>query len=328
MTASLFPKTESVHRSVAKVTGAAGGSTSRIVLNKDSLIAEHALIVDVAQTFTGAPTAAEMGRFIKGITIETDKGSLIRASGATLYELARFTESGSKEVIALGTSSAARFMLDLHYELDGGRRDLSTALESSVLANVALVIEWAADADNGFIGGTGPGAASYSAEVVSRDFPDMQHVGAMELDESGELNPLYGVAQFVHFTEEQVREGASAGTQSPVRLMVGNSTRFIGLVVEDTSGGAYVGRRDDILQNIRLVIGGKERRKVSFNYLRHDNAAKRSFDQVGVAFMDWGDDEVGFLNLEDAAEALLEFDTALPAGVTAFRVRVVQDYVR
>ena len=329
MSTSLFPKTEVVQRTVGKVTGAAGGTTSRITLNKDSLVAEHSILIDVAQAFGGAvPTSVEPGRFIKSVTLETDKGSLIRASGAALYELARYTEDGSKVVSTLGANSTAKFMLDLHYELDGGKRDLATALESHVLSSFDLVIEWAADTDNGFIGGGSPAAASYNAEVVSKDYPSLMNIGVHEVDEEGDPNPMHGVAQFVHFVEEQVREGASAGTQAPVRLMVGNSTRFIGLIVEDISGGTYNGRRDDILTNVRLVIGGKERRKVSFDFLRHDNAAVRGFDQAGVAFLDWGDDEIGFLSLEDVAEALLEFDTNLPGGVTNFRVRVIQDYVR
>jgi len=328
MATSLFPKSESVERNVAKVSAAAGGTTSRVVLNKDSLISEHSLLVSVAQSFAGAPTSVEPGRFIKSISIETDNGTIVRAAGTSLYELMRFTETGSKEVSTLAANSTARFMIDLHYELDGAKRDLATAIEASVLSTFDLVIEWASDSDNGFLGGTTPAAASYDVEVISRDYPDLQHIGDSEVDAEGNDNPHFGVAQFVHFSEEQVKNGSTAGALEAFRMIVGNSTRFIALVAEDTTGGAYVGRRDDIVTDIKLIIGGQERRKVSWNYVRHENTSSRSFDHVGVAILDWGDDEVGFLNLEDEAEALLEVTTALPTGVTAFRIRALQDYVR
>ncbi len=321
MADSIFPKAERIDRSVAKVT-AAGGAVSRIPLNKDSLVAEHALLVNVSQTFAGAPTSFEAGRAIKALRVETDKGTLVRASGAALYELARLTEGAGRETSTLGTTSTAQFLLDVHYENDDAKRDLATAIEAHKMSQFDLVIEWADDADNCFIGGTTPGAASYTCEVVSRDYPDLKDVGEFE------DTAHFGTGQFAHLVEEQVAEGTTAGKQPAIRLMVGGNTRFIGLVAEDVSGGSYVGRVDNLITDVSLVIGGRERRKVPFQYLRHDNAAKRGYNVNGVAFMDWGDDELGFLNLEDAAEALLEVTTASVSGVTNWRIRVVQDYTR
>jgi hypothetical protein len=318
---SIFPRTELIERIIGSVVAAAAGTTSRIPLNRDSLIKEHLLLISVAQSFTGAPTSCDPGRFIKNISVETDKGTLFRASGAAMYHMSQFFEKDAAAENVLSTSSTSLFMIDLHYENSGAERDLAAAIEASQLNSFDLVIEWASDAENGFLGGTTPAAASYGVTVVSKDLPDLQHTG----DHDG---PMRGAAQYAHFVEEQVKDGSTAGAQAPVRLMVGNSTRAVMLVVEDTTGGSFVSARNDILTNISLVIAGKQRRKVNMDIVRFGNKADRGFSEAGVCVLDWEDDEIGFLNLENVAEAMLEYDAALPSGVTAFRVRILQDYTR
>jgi len=320
MSTSIFPKGEEVSRAVGN-DSKSGGQTTRIHLNRDSLVNEHQLIISVAQSFTGVPTSVDAGRFIKNITVETDAGNLFRCSGTGAVLMEGFYEQQATIEATLAVSSVAKFPLDLHYEMPEALRDMLTSVEASDLSGFDLVIQWADDNDNGFLGGTVPLVATYTVEVISKDMPDMQGLGLGD----GLHN---GVGQFKRFVEEKLANSTVSGTQAAVRLVVANNTRAVAMIVEDWTGGVFVGRRNDIITNVRLVLGGRERRKSSFDAIRFENVTRRGVSVTGLAVLDFGDDEVGFLNLENAAEALVEYDAVLPAGVTAFAVRFVQDYTR
>jgi len=321
MTTSVFTKTQESIRNVGNKTGSATGEV-RIPLNHDHLTAEHVLVIEAAQSFAGAPTSSEVGMFIDTIALETDCGARIHLDGMSLVELSKFTENQATPAVVLGTSSTARFAVDLHHENDNAVRDLLTALKTREFSQLDLVINFAPDATNGFIGGTTPGVASYVATVYAKTFDDLTEAAGIDVD--GNEYAQVGLSQ--HIATGQLINGSTTGEQQPIRLSPKNMTRFIQLLSLANASGVLT-RSDDIIDNVRLVVNGREVRNQKFKHIQMDNEAKRNVVRLnsGVAALDFGDDEVGFLNLMDVQEALLYY--SIDSSVSgSWQLRIAQDY--
>jgi len=329
MSRSVYPKTESVERSVA--TGQSiGGGQLRMPLNKDDLTSEYMLAVTMTQVCSVAPTAnASFIPMIENILLETDKGQLIIGDGESIAELASFTEKQAQERVTLGLNTVATVYIDLHAELDGALRDLMGAIETKHLSKCDLVINLATDVSGLLTGQTIVAGVkpSYAVDVEAKTYPDMTGLGVFEtvIDESdNELpNQFSGVASAIHRQSVMSITGTQKGDLQPIRLQgAGSFVRFIQLL---TTNDATNGRSDSVVEKIRLVAANVEKRNTTFHKVQSNNERKRDVLRIGsgVAVLDFGDDEDGFLNLDDVNEALL-YLTISPNAPAAWKIRIAE----
>lgn len=305
------------------VLAGVGGGQIRIPLKKESLVAEMQVRVQAAQPFAGAaPTGSDVRRFITNVAIETSDGRKVFATGYQAYDLGRFTEQAPAPVVALGAGGGANatadYTFDIHFENDEALHDLFSAIAAGKLTTFDLVLDMAADNANGFTGGVG-GVTNYTVTARSQGFPDMLFVRAA--DGTMQPNPIVGA--FDHRVERVTLPGnAGAGTSFDLRLISGNLSRFLMLHTFDTGTGLP---SDAVLNNLRLIIDGKEIFIGSFLEQRKQNAQKRAFNIPGCVVIDFGDDESGWLNLVGINEPKLTVDIA--AGAPAnWLVTLAQDY--
>jgi hypothetical protein len=300
------------------VAVAVGGQQIRIPLNKQSLVEEHYVRVQVAQAFTNAPVSSDVRRFITSLSIESSDGRRKFMTGYQAYDLGRFTESGDQPVVGLAAVSTADFMFCLHHANDFALHDMMAAVDAAKLNTFDLVIQFAADANNGFIGGTVPLAAAYTVTVRNSNFPGML------LDKGGNPHPFVEALRHV-FESQSVAGAAGGGTTAPLlRLTAGNKTRFISVHTYDTTGVNPV-PADNVMSNIRLNINGQERRITDYITMQKKNSADRQFYIKGCCVLDFGNDEAGFLDLRGVAEPYLSWDIAAGPPAT-WRVDFGQDY--
>lgn len=316
-------RTEPVIRLDGTGTGSRASPT-RIPLKKESLMAALLVRIQVSHLFaTTAPTSSDVRRFIENISIETSDGRRKFMTGHQAYDLGRFTQRGDNPIVALGSTSVAStadFDLVLHHINDGALFDMMGAIDASKLNTFDLVINWASDTNNGFIGGTATtGLAAYTVTARSVGYPDLL------LDQNG--NPHAFVESFRHVDETQtIASAGGAGTSFDFRLTSGNKTRFIMVHAFDTSGTNPV-LANTIVNNMRVVIGGKERRVTTFPEQQKQNVRERLFNQIGVCVLDWHDDEAGHLDLRGSNEPKLTIDVGSQGTLPAsYRIDVCQDY--
>lgn len=317
MATSKYTKRTKAIRRVA--TGsAAGGETLRLQLNRDWLVAEHAIKFAVSQANAGTdPTSVDVRDFVSTISVETSDGRRVFLTGAQAYDLGRFTESASAVTSSLGATSTASWTTEIHYENSEALLDLLTALRSNELTTFDLVITFAADSANGFKGQTSPAAAAYTVEVMSQDY---------EMLAEQQFGQLLGAAK--HYQEKQTKTGTTTGAQADIQLVTGNLTRFIMLHTYDTSGAVPVLANTIIGGGqTRININGRDYRVMTGFDIQQDNVVKRGFDQTGVYVIDFGDDENGWLDLRAVNEARLQWEVASGAPA-AYRLDVAQDYTR
>jgi len=315
---SIYAKPERRERLVGSLAGVAGGAKEIIRLNKDSLISEHFVRVSFSQVFAVAPTAVkldEIGRLISSVKLVVSGaqgGELLAVDGLVMPLHSRLYENQVAASVTLGTPTVGEFSFEIHYANDEAKRDLMTALDGDSATQVSLEITFASVSTLILTGGTTPAAITFAAEVLSLDYNPRSFV-----DADGALLAQYdGIASARHFLKQNTATAAGAGNQE-IMLEVGNMTRNVMLVVEDGSNVLS----DDIISNVSLVINGVERRVGDFKSFKGLTAARRSLDVVGLALLDWGSDEFGFLNLNGVQQARLVF-TFTAAG----NVRAVQDY--
>lgn len=315
MATSRYTKKTKALRRIA--TGAAvGGQTLRLQLNRDWLVSEHRVGIQVAQVFAGGdPTAVDVRDFITSCAVETSDGRRVFLTGPQAYDIGRFFEDASNVTSDLTVASAS-YSFDVHYENASALLDLLTALRSNEYTTIDLVITFAADAANGFKGGVAPAAAAYTVQVESGD---------REMLTSNQFGSLLGVAKHYQTSIGAV-VGATAGAQADVQLITGNRTRCVMMHAYDTTGAVPV-LSNGILGNVRININGRDFRVTDGQGIQDNNVAYRGFDQVGVYVVDFGDDEQGFLDLAAVNQARFQWDVAAgaPAG---WNVEFSQDYTQ
>jgi len=297
-------------------TGAAvGGATLRLALNRDWLVHEHRVNFTVSQAYTGVPTSVDVRDFVSTISVEASDGRRVFLTGAQAFDLGRFTEAGNARVTStLAATSLAAWSIELHHENDAALLDMLTSLRSNELSTLDLVITFAADALNGFKAGTVPLVATYGVVVES-----------IETEQLADVQFGKKLGAFKHFAEKQESPGTTVGAQPDIQLKTGNSTRFLMLHAYNTAGAVPV-LSDAIIGNVRININGRDIRVTDFASMQRDNSAKRSFNQVGVGCIDFGDDENGFLNLNDVNQAKIVWDVV--AGAPVHTVLLAQDYTQ
>jgi len=325
----LYQRTERVERSVA--TGTSDGtSTLRMPLNKDDLTSEYILGVTMTQVCTVAPTAnASFVPMIESILLETDRGQLVIGDGESIAELSAFTEKQSSERVALGLATVATVYIDLHLELDGALRDLMGAIETKNLSKCDLVVKFATDVSGLLTGETIAAGVkpSYVVDVQAVTYPDMTGLGEFDsvMDENGDElpNQYAGIATVNHRQAVMSISGTQKGELQPIRLQgAGSLLRFIQLLTTDDATNA---RNDNVVEKIRVVAANVEKRSVKFHDVQASNERKREVVRIGsgVAVLDFGDDEEGYLNLDGINEALLHLTISQNAPAN-WKIRIAE----
>ncbi len=338
MAQSVYPKTLARVLNVASARQT-GAGVVRLPLNRDLLTAEEQVRITLTQSGVAAPATAptdllaHVARMVESITVETDDGPIFTAPGIGAAMLSSFTESQPQPKFSVDANGngTAELVLDLHYENDGALHDLLTALETGRLSKHDLVIRLADPVTAGlWQAGATPGTPQYDVRVQAEVYPDITGMGEAEklegIDpETGEaveeLNPHYGVGSLVHRVASQRKVLAQAGQHDFLLQSVGNALRFLALVAIDPATGAPV---DGAVSDVRLVVAGEDVRNLRFEEIQAANQSRRGFAHAGVAVIDFGDDEEGFLDLGDVAEARL-FVTATGTPANA-ELHVIEDY--
>jgi len=341
---------------VIRLDGSAVGSATtavRIPLKKESLMADHLIRVQATQNFGSAgsvaiPTSCDPRNFIHDVSIETSDGRRVFATGYQVIDLSRFFEPGwTNPIFYAGTTSAVAATMDfdfiVHHANDGALHDMMAAIDASKLNTFDLVVNFNTDATNGFaVGGgvNGSGstvAAAYTVTCRSLGYPDMVDYSKYPENEKW-------VESMRHVVESQQKAStAGAGTSFDLRLTSGNKTRALMLHAFDTSG-TLPAPANTIINNVSLVINGQQIRQTTFPEVQKQNVRRRSFGTFngtaaltgvlnsmvaipGVAVIDFGDDEAGWLDLRGVNEPILTVDVgsqgSLPASYT---IQLAQDY--
>lgn len=323
---SILSKPPRGRRNIANATGAVltNGGQIKIPLNKDFLVADHAVNVAVSQTWgTNAPSSSDVRRFFSRLELTSNEGTIYSADFHQVYDQARFTELASSPVVALGAgggaAATATFGFNLHHVNDEATLDLLTALQTANFSTLELVLTVAPDASNGFIGGTGTvGAAAYTVAVDACEYPGLSGRSAEE-----RKGIAYGKARH-SFKQMQEKTGVNAASNQELLLETGNKTRFLFLHSYNTTAAIPV-LANGIVDKISLSIGGQDYMgTVAFRDLQQENIGQRGFNQTGVAVLDMGDDPAGWIPLENVNEAKLRYSTLGTAPAT-WKVTVGQD---
>lgn len=308
---SLVPKTERIDReygSDSQVSVAGAGKEIRIPLKRDSLVAELKVNCTLSQVFAVAPTASDIRRAFKTVSIESGDGErLVNVPFHVIYDMGRLTENGSSSTIALGTPSTAVFNFEIHFEADGAKYDALSFFRTKNLSDLVLVLTQADDASGVFTGGTTPGAQTTSVVVTAEEYPDML------------ADPAWGSMRQILRAESTASETGTG--DKTVKLRGRNGTRFVMIHAFDTSGATPT-PSDALLTNITIQQGERIKKKTRYTTLKGDNLAKRGFNVVGCVVIDQGDDETSYLDFTDASDVDLVLTVA--AGAPAHKFIVSQ----
>ncbi len=337
MSTSVYRKPQAVVRNVGNKS-LSGAGEIRIPLNKDHLTAEHQVAVSFSQSFTTAPTAmGDLAPVIRNVSLQTDKGTLVNADGLSIVNLSALTEQQPSQRKTVGTTSTGMLVFDLHHENDGALQDLLSALESGEFSGLDLVLDLAdPNAVGVYTGGAGASGLTFTVRVNAKTYPDLTGVGKLDAfqtvdPETGEAietpNEYAGIGSALHHVATQVMTGTTSGDQQPVRLQAkGALLRFLQLATLDTTGANPV-PSDAIIDEVRLVVGGTQVFQGTFHELQAENEAKRAVSRLnsGVAAIDYGDDEVGFLDIAENNEALLYIRVAAGAPAS-WEIRLTEDF--
>jgi len=300
------------------------GNQVRIPLKKESLMAAIQVHFSVSQVgFTVVPTSVDVRRFLQNVAIETSDGRRVFLTGHQAYDLMRLTADYQPFVSSsLGATSTADFTLQVDHWNHNALHGILAAIPAGDLTTFDLVLDMALDTNNGFIGGTTPGVATYTINARSIGYPDM-----LTDPKTGLRNAIVGSMR--HVDERVMQPGsAGAGTSYDLRLISNNLTRFILLHGFDTAAVAGVNTPSDlVINNVRLTIGGNEKSIQTFTELRKANGNKRGLNVVGFACIDFGDDESGWLDLRGVNEPIISVDIATGAPAS-YLITLAQDYTK
>jgi len=286
-----------------------GGQTLKFKLDREHFVKEHLLFLVVSQAFTGVPTSVREGKFIENIILKTDKRTLIDCSGKALYPLSRVTEAGIKSRVTLAATSVCTMGIDLHHILDGAKEDLATGLETSEYNQITLVVKLADDADNGFIGGTVPLAASYDLAVTEKSIPGFTG---------------FGIPQGYRTIQEADATVTKTGWQPKHYLETGVQMRFLQMQAETAAGLVS----DSLIDEIAFDVGEGIERKISFQRLQMVNEGDRdlTLENTGLAYIDGGDELDTMIDLRSITKkgAYIKVKTTTNTGV----INYTQDSVK
>lgn len=317
-------------RNIANKTGAVltDNGQIRIPLNKDFLVARHAVNVAVSQTWgTLAPTSSDVRRFFSKVELISNKGSIFTCDFHQLYDLMRYAGQGSSPVVALGAgggaAATATFSFSLHHAMLHAYLDLLTALQSSEFSTLDLVLTVSPDASNGFIGGTGAvGAAAYTVGVDSIELPSPVFSAH---DPAGRAAIKFGKARHWIKAMDEKSSASAAASNQEVKLETGGRVRFVLLHSYDTTG-AIPTLANGIVDKISLAVNGVDYfNNVAARDIQQDNIDERGLILTGAILLDMGDDPKGWIPMEALNEVKLKYSTlgTAPAG---WKVRCAMDF--
>lgn len=315
---SRFSKLIAAVKNAASGSGIGGGQTT-LDLPRNFLSTEYHIEVNVSQTFAGAPASCDIRKFIKSFELRTASGgALFSCNGAQLVDLARLSEPLGVPSVTLGTTSTARFIVPVHCEMDGALHDLLTAIRGNEESGITMAINWADNAANGFAGGTTPGATNYTVSVEEKSYPGMTAPKGMW------GASLLGSAQHV-FKSQNGRTGTASGAIDDFLLTTGGRTRYILLHATNTATGAF---SDAIIDRVRIEIGNAVVRDVSAFNLQQSNQRHNlgGLAVPGLVVVDFGDDEKGWLDLQNVTECRVK--VSVLAGAPAYRIELAQDFMK
>lgn len=291
-------------RSVANGSVTSGASVAKLqlALNEDNLTVEHILHLTASQAFSVNPSTSDVRRAIDSIVLELTggpgNGTRLSLDGHQLYDLARFTEDTMAPVVSYGATSTAAWSVDLHHLMHGARNDLQTAINTGLYSGVDLTINFATTANQLFTGGTASGAVSLTVDVEARDYPVIPAQPNAAL-----------IASAMNIADSFSKAIGGTGRQDDIFLRSGNNkTRF--LMIHARNGSGVL---SDVIVDEIEVQAGNWIYKTSFAKVQQDNARERGFSVPGVGVLDFGDDPMGWLPLENIKDARVKW-TALATG--------------
>jgi len=297
----------------------------RLDLKRDMVFSEHVLAVSVSQVgFTVVPTSFDIGRFFERVTFQTADGERYNLTGKALAEFSRFFEQQSTPRVTLAATSTADFSLEIHHELVDDLMDYACSLLGYDYSQLTVELTPAPVTDNGFIGGTTPGNATYTVRAISygqrgwnyANLPDAQ--GNVRMPDLGEA---------VHYVRSQFANISANG--SGEFLLKGDvRARTYHLICEDFTGGVHVSYMDTLLSNLRLNVAGDIIEARQFLDLKDENEHERGYISTGVSVIDFGDNLLqSHLDLRGIKDVRLEYDViGITGGVTAGRIELIENY--
>lgn len=313
------------NRSVASGSGASNTNNGqiRLELNRDFFCEEHKLNIDLSQTWgTNAPTAFEARRAFSKFELVSSDGVLYSADFHQTYDQARYAETSASPVVAYGAgggaAAKASFAVDVHHFMDEAFLGVLSGLQTADFSTLSIILTIAAKDQGAFSGGTGTiGEMSATVTVESVEYPGMTG------DKASRMAMAWGKARHM-FKAMQEKTGTNSASNQEVMLETGNKTRFLFLHSYDTTG-AYPVLADGILDKMNLSVKGVDYlQNISCKSIQQGNVHRRGFNVTGVAVIDFGDDPLGWLPLEDVAEVKLKYSTLSTAPAT-WKVTLAQD---
>jgi len=235
---SLYPKSTVNKRLQVSKQGVANGSLT-FDLNRDEITLEHVVMVTASIPYTTAPTGYDKklaGKVLDNAKVtvsgENQKGELINIDGLTLRLLNECVESQPAIDVTLGATTKINMQFELHYENEGAKHDLLTALIGVEATQVKLDLRLPSNETlatiftGGTVVATNTTPATFDVDVYSHGFEpsELMEVIADEHEEAAE-EVADGVGAGVRFLTNKSESSTAAGTVD-VSLDTGNKTRF------------------------------------------------------------------------------------------------------
>lgn len=323
MAQSLIEKSRLVvmKNSRRNITATAGGTIGIPIDRDGGLIDEIVLKITASAAFQVAPTAVDVRQIIERINLRSNAGDLIKSlSGQQVYDMARLTEKQATPIFAPGAGGGATgsviYSQELHFEFDGAYFDALGSLKSDDLSKLDLEIIVASAAKlqaAAFVGST---LAAVPNVVVTVD---------PEIYARPEMAAREDVGVQNHFLSGRELANASTGVQT-IELDPSNMTRFIGLHVDDMTGGASAPvPSDTIVGSVRVTQGARILADTDFRAMRFATEQKRGLNVTGFGVIDFGDQNVAFAQL-DASPVQIQIEV-LPGSPT-WRLQLSQDMAK
>ena len=313
MSFSRFRKGFQQRSPVATGTGDDTTNTStQFLLNKDYFTSEWKLRIISTQPSTVAATGAHVLQAIKSVTLEFSggkrggNGQRVNISGQELYDLMRINDNVPVPLTTFtATLAKVEWTVDIYAALAGAYDDFMTGVYTAEFSQIKLTVNWNSYATAAiFSGGTLTGTTvTHTCSVTAINMP-------VPNTAPGSNSEFLATAQMTIRT--QSKAPAAAGRGDDVLLQTGQKLRYL-LISSYTAGGVL---SDAIVDKVYFNFAGWNW-EATFAELKNANQHERGFSETGRAFLDFGDQSEGFLDLTALNEARLKWD-ALAAGTVRF----------
>lgn len=310
---SRFRKGFQQHTPVATAVGDTTTNTSsKFLLNKDYFTSEWKLKITSTQASTVAATAANVLQAIKSVTLEFSGGKRggngvrMNLSGQELYDLMRINDNVPVPLAVFSATLAkVEWTMDIYAALAGAYDDFMTGVYTAEFSQITLTVNWNDYATAAiFSGGTLTGTTvTHTCALAARTMP---------VPDTSEGSNAQFLAAAQMTARSQTKSPAAAGRGDDVLLQTGQKLRYV-LISSYAAGGAL---SDAIVDKVYFNFAGYNY-SASFGELKNANQHERGFSETGRAFLDFGDQSSGFLDLTNQNEARLLWDS-LAAGTVRF----------